>query len=274
LSLHPSVATQRTLAFLKKKEAKSKPPRERHQAPPESNDTGPSHDKPITTILNILMSVSIRSLFTPDELTLELEWLEARDTLLGEYGVKQDVKRALELAAASELIQCQWLTDRFAEKTVSIKEEARDVFLALGKNDARGLCFAALLDDSDEREESVARLRCSAELGCAFAQAQMADLTLGEEMFRFATLAAAQRERDGIFQLGCCFRHGWGCEKNSDKAIDNCIISAELGDVAAMVIAGRCLDATDSLRWVWWVKLRNEATGFTSSTILPNKCKS
>jgi hypothetical protein len=76
------------------------------------------------------MSVSIHSLFTPDELVLEVEFLKARDMLLGENYEKRDVKRALELAAASEHPQCQWLTSLFAGKTVSTVKEARDVFLA------------------------------------------------------------------------------------------------------------------------------------------------
>jgi hypothetical protein len=76
------------------------------------------------------MSVSIQSLFTPKELTLELEWIKARDTLLGSNGVKQDVKRALELAAASAHLQCQWLTRIFAEKPVSTPKAARDLFFA------------------------------------------------------------------------------------------------------------------------------------------------
>jgi hypothetical protein len=86
------------------------------------------------------MSVSIESLFTPEELALELEWLKARDTLLGDNKVKQDVKRALELAAGSEHPQCQWLTSLFAEKTVTIVKEDREVFLAKGKKSAA--CFS------------------------------------------------------------------------------------------------------------------------------------
>jgi hypothetical protein len=42
---HP-MNTRFPLKTKKKKEAKSKPPRERHQTPPMSNDTGPSHDNP------------------------------------------------------------------------------------------------------------------------------------------------------------------------------------------------------------------------------------
>jgi hypothetical protein len=90
------------------------------------------------------MSVSIQSLFTPDELTLELEWLKARDTLLGDNYVKLDVKSALELATASRHPECQWLTSVFAGKTATTEQEACDVFLAEKKAPA-SLCFAALL---------------------------------------------------------------------------------------------------------------------------------
>jgi hypothetical protein len=41
------------------------------------------------------MSVSIESLFTPVELTLELEWLKARDLLLEENYVNLDVNELL-----------------------------------------------------------------------------------------------------------------------------------------------------------------------------------
>jgi hypothetical protein len=88
------------------------------------------------------MSVSVESLFSPDELVLELEWLAARDTLLGGNFVKRDVKRALELAAASKHPQCQWLTCLFVEKTASTRKEARAVFRVEEKN--RQLLFVSL----------------------------------------------------------------------------------------------------------------------------------
>jgi hypothetical protein len=53
------------------------------------------------------MSVSLESLFTLCELVLELEWLKVHDMLLGLNIVKQDVKRALKLAAASKHTHCQ-----------------------------------------------------------------------------------------------------------------------------------------------------------------------
>jgi hypothetical protein len=86
------------------------------------------------------MSVSIQSFFTPDELALELEWLEARDMLLGENRVRQNVKRALELAAASENPKCQWLTDLFAGRTLGSVKDVCDVFLVDEEKSAASLC--------------------------------------------------------------------------------------------------------------------------------------
>jgi hypothetical protein len=158
------------------------------------------------------MSVSIQSLFTPDEFTLELEWLKARDVFLGYNGVNQNVKRALELAAASKHPACQWLTGVFAEKTVKRVKAARDVFLAEEKKSPASLCFAALLSDPVDNTLS----RQSAELEYPFAQAQIAARTRPrklregnkrrEELIRLAKSSASQREPDGFCWLpfGCC----------------------------------------------------------------------
>jgi TPR repeat protein len=192
------------------------------------------------------MSVSIHSLFTPDELTLELEWLKARDMLLGDNNVKQDVKRALELAPASEHPHCQWLTDLFAEKTVTTAQEACDVFLAEEKSPA-SLCFAALLSEPRDR----ALLRRSADLGYPLAQAKMAGTT-SEEMFQFAKSAASQRERDGFYQFGRCYDFGLGCKKDLAKVRECDLIAAQLGFVLSMDVLGGLLDDSDPQRWVWW----------------------
>jgi hypothetical protein len=193
-------------------------------------------------------SQTVHSLFTAAEVFLEKQWLEIRDIFFGFNLVKQDITRALELAPACEHKEARWLTGVFAGKTVSTKQEAKDVFLALGENDARGLCFAALLTGHDAN----ALLRRSAELGCALAQAQMAELMDFDEEFRFATLAALQRERDGFYWLGYCLKNGHGCEKNADKAKENYLIAAELGHGTAMFWFGDLLEKSDPLRWFWW----------------------
>jgi hypothetical protein len=130
----------------------------------------------------------------------------------------------------------------------STQRKRRDIFLALEENDARGLCFAALLSGLDAN----ALLRRSADLGCALAQARMAEETIGEERFRFACLASSQRERNGFYRLGLCFYFGRGCEKNEDKEKENYLIAAELGHVFAMICFGQLLEESDSLRWFWW----------------------
>jgi TPR repeat protein len=194
------------------------------------------------------MSVSIQSLFSPDELVLELEWLKARDAVLGDNNVEQDVKRALELAAASEHPQCQWLTDVFARLIVTTVEEARDVFLADEKKSPGSLCFAALLS----RPRDNALLCQSADLGYPLAQAKMVIRTNGEEKYRFAKSAASQRERDGFRWLGWCYELGDGCEKDLEKGRECYLIAAQLGQVLSMTHHGRLLDESVPERWFWW----------------------
>jgi hypothetical protein len=216
-------------------------------------------------------SQTIHSLFKTEELVLENQWLEIRDIFFGHNNnFEQDITRALELAAACPHKEARWLTRVVVGKSVSTAGEARDVFLALGENDARGLCFAVLLSKNntdDENDEDVALMRRSAELGCALAQTKMAVLTSREEGFRFATLAASQREREGFYCLGSCFNFGLGCEKSLDKAKENFLIAAELGHVKAMLWFGDLLEESDPLRWVWWAQgaKRGESYDFRSN---------
>jgi TPR repeat protein len=95
-------------------------------------------------------------------------------------------------------------------------------------------------------------LRRSAELGFAFALACLAGRTQGEEKFKFAQLAAAQGERDGLFWLGFCFRFGEGCEKDLDKEKENFLLASELGHVSAMIQVGYLFNELDPQRWRWW----------------------
>jgi hypothetical protein len=193
-----------------------------------------------------MMSVSVHSFFTPIEFALEIEYLKVRDLLLGQNYVFQDVKRAIELTAASQHPQCQWLTSLFAGKTVSTNQEARDVFLAEEKKSPASLCFAAVLYPGDE-----ALLRQSADLGYPLAQAKMAEETSGEEQFRCAKFAASQRDRVGFFWLGICCEHNMGCEKDLDKARECYLVAAQLGLVESMSAFGRLVDESDPLRWLW-----------------------
>jgi hypothetical protein len=164
--------------------------------------------------------------------------------------VKQDVKRALELAAASEHPQCQWLTELFARKTVKTADDARDVFLSDEKRPPQpaSLCFVPLFSQPVDE----ALLRQSAELGYCLAQARMVGWMRGDEMFLFAKSAASQREREGFHWRGFCCESGIGCDQDLQKAREFFLVAAQLGHIYSMNAFGRLLDASDPQRWLWW----------------------
>jgi hypothetical protein len=151
-------------------------------------------------------SVLVRRQRSPEDLQQLLAWYKIRDMLLGQNCVKQDLKKAIELASVCEHPNAVWVTKLFAGLDVASGAKARQVFLGC-ENDRRALCFAGLL----ERDED--NIRRAAELGDSFAQACMAEETEDEERFCWAEKSAAQGERDGyellslfplLFQGGFC----------------------------------------------------------------------
>jgi hypothetical protein len=177
-----------------------------------------------------------------------LEWYKIRGTFFGDNFVSQNIPLALELALTCQHSDARWLTEACAGKDVTTREDGKRVFSALGQNDARALCFAWMLGD----RQDLTQFRRSAELGFAFAQAFLAGRTQGEEKFKFAQLAAAQGERDGLYVLGWCFRDGIGCEEDLGKAKENFLLASALGHVSAMGWLGDFLDESDPLRWRCW----------------------
>jgi TPR repeat protein len=190
-------------------------------------------------------------------LSTRLEWYKIRDTVFGENGVAQNIPLALEMASSCQHPDALWLTDVCAGKVVTTVEHVKRVFSALGQNDARALCILWFLGD----RRDVTSLRRSAELGFAFAQAELAFRAQDEEKFKLAQLAAAQGERDGFYWLASCFRHCEGCEENLDKEKENFLCASELGHVLAMCRLGDLFDESDPQRWRWWG--RAAALGFS-----------
>jgi hypothetical protein len=178
-----------------------------------------------------------------------LEWYKIRDTF---HKVPQNIPLALEMASSCQHPDARWLIEACDGKGVTTREDANRIFSSLGPNDARALCFAWLCSDDDEGQRDLVPLRCSAELGFAFAQALLARRTRGEERFKFAELSASQGERDGFEELGWCFFHGDGCERDWDKAKENFLCASELGHVKSMIALGELLDEFDPQRWRWW----------------------
>lgn len=126
---------------------------------------------------------------------MNIAWYEVRDTLLGQNNKRQDVKRALELATVCQHNDAKWLVELFSRDRVTTAWEASCAFRR-ETNDARALCFSAAMAGDQER------MRRSAAMGYAFAQAWLANRTRGEESREWAQKAAAQGERDGYRQLG------------------------------------------------------------------------
>lgn len=119
------------------------------------------------------------------------------------------------------------LSEVFAGQVVYSRRNARAVLLQKASNDVRAVCFARLFLD---RGDHATMLHC-AELGCALAQAFLAEMSVGKERFHWASLAAAQGERDGFYWLGTCYRIGAGCVKDAEKEKENFLAASNLGHI-------------------------------------------
>jgi hypothetical protein len=147
-----------------------------------------------------------------------MTWYEVRDALIGANNASWDVKKAFALAAPCTHPEALWLKRLFIRHDCQgpgIGFGAKRVFVENGS--AQALCLAALIHFPDE---SLLR-RAAVEGSNALAQAYMANRTQGEESFEFARKSAAQRERDGFYHLGLCFRDGIGCDKDVERAKEN-----------------------------------------------------
>jgi hypothetical protein len=58
----------------------------------------------------------------------------------------------------------------------------------------------------------------------------------------------------GLYWLGDCYRYGFGCEEDLDKAKESFLVAAELGHVDAIVYMGCLFDKTDPPSFVWFGK--------------------
>ncbi len=199
-----------------------------------------------------------------------LLWLRIRDTLLGCNYAKQDIPSALKLARDCKHPDAIWLASIFDGKDVSTKGEVEKVFLSL-ECDARAICCAWYLGDHND---DITPLYRSAELGNSFACSTLCCQVSAEneeEGFRLAQLAAVQRERDGFYWLGECFRFGTGCERDLTLAKENFLVAAELGHVCAAQSYAYLLGVSDHLCWLWltrvaWLGLNHS---FLGSLTLP-----
>jgi hypothetical protein len=71
----------------------------------------------------------------------------------------------------------------------------------------------------------------------------------GETRGEVGGKSAAQGERDGFYNLGDCYRNEIGCEEDVERARENFLAAADLGDAYAL---SRLLDGDDLQRFVWF----------------------
>lgn len=163
--------------------------------------------------------------------------------------MKRDFKRALELASTCQHPEARWLHQVFAGHSVERIEEVR-ANLLLRKDDARALCFYAMLDEGDGREDEHA-LKESARLGYAFARACMANIKVGITGFDYALQASVGGDRDGFFTLAYSYEKGDGCTLNLEKAKRLYLAAARGNCVYAMENYALMLSEADLERWYW-----------------------
>jgi hypothetical protein len=96
----------------------------------------------------------------------------------------------------------------------------------------------------------------SVERGYAVAQAGMALRTYESEAFAWATKAAEQGDRRGLWRLGECYERGWGNdagECDAARAIELFREAAHLGCPEAQSLFGqRAYEELDWQRYLWW----------------------
>ncbi len=179
-----------------------------------------------------------------------LEWYKIRDTLLGHNYVKQDINKAIDLAAVCKHPDAVWLTKVFLGRHVKDSTIARNILLEF-KSDPRALCLVATIVHF--HLDQTVDLRRAADLGDAYAQS-IAGIRSGpgEGRLRWAQKSVAQGERNGFYLLGICYQFGDGCEEDMEKAKHNYQIAAELGNVLAMICFASSFDSTQ--RYVWFGK--------------------
>lgn len=185
-----------------------------------------------------------------------LSWYLIRDTMFGQNHLRQDFSKALVLASNCVYPEAIWLTKVFSGRSFSTTQAAVVVLREKGEDEARALCFAALLVFRDilEEDHSDRWLRRSAELGYPFAQAELARRVASTEKLMLAQKAALEGERDGFYQLALVYIQGRGCEKDCELAKENALIAAKLDHIDAMCLYGDLLEVSDPGKWTWLAK--------------------
>ncbi len=188
-----------------------------------------------------------------------IKWWDALDTILEGHRDEEEVAKGLQMARECQHEDAKWLASLFPADEALAISRMREVLLVHQK-DARAVFIAwALDDDSDDN----APLLRAAEMGYALAQAVLSwGTTTGEDKLAWAEKAAAQGNRQGLFQLGDNLLLGRVCEKDEVRAVALFKEAAELGDADAQLRFGEvAFGAFDWERFHWWALAASRGRG-------------
>jgi hypothetical protein len=173
------------------------------------------------------------------------KWWDALDAF-GNASVDRELEAAMQMARECRHPDAQWLGALFPPGVAVTRECMRTVLQEQGE-DSRALF---LLWSLGKRNKSL--LRRAADAGYAPAQARMCGRDAGADVrFSLAQLAAQTGDRNGLFELGQCYRSGVGCAKDMANANELFRAAAESGFGLAQYVYGRSLGHFDWERFYW-----------------------
>jgi hypothetical protein len=193
--------------------------------------------------------------------TEQIKWADALDAVWS----NACVEKGLQMARECRHPDAQWLASLFPAGVPVTRERMALVMVEQGE-DARAMYLAWRLSVA-----STGVLRRAAELGYAPAQASLSEECEVEECFMWAERAAAQGDRNGLFQLARRFRLEYGCAKNEGTVNELYRQAAELGHLYAQwFYGGSAFGEYAWERFDWWGRaaLRGCSVTFFCSSVL------
>jgi hypothetical protein len=181
-----------------------------------------------------------------------IKWWDAVSVMVGLW-TTQDVGAGLQMARECQHPDARWLVSLFPAGETVTKERAAEVLLAL-EDDPRAMMLASEFGGRVPGLDLVAR---AAEMGYALAQGRMSSREQGPRNYRavlsWAQKASLQMDRFGIYQLGICYKYGYGCQRDQGRALELFKEAAELGAQGAQFMYGDiAFGRLDWERYFWW----------------------
>jgi TPR repeat protein len=194
----------------------------------------------------------------------QIKWWDVLDALIGHSRARASTtEEALEKMRECQHPDALRLASLFPPGVDVTCERVAEVMREHG-DDARVLFLAWVYRDDWEAPDLLER---SASMGYAPAQGHLAtwlEVHVGtdRDQFKWATLAAAQSDREGTYRLGACFLEGCGCASNKEKAVELFRRAAEWEQPDALWEYGElAFDGLDWERFYWWARAAARGVG-------------